>query len=60
MISSNKNNLLLTSSADQTHRLYRWSAETMEEMWVNSIPEDTPTSVDWLAENKFISGFSKR
>lgn len=60
MASNQRNSLLLTSSADQTHKLFRWSAEEMVGLWESSTGEDTPTSVDWLGEEKFVSGFVGR
>jgi WD40 repeat protein len=60
LAANEKRSLLLTSSADQSHKLLRWSAEGMEEVWTNRLSMDTPTSIDWIGDTRFVSGFVNR
>ena len=49
--------MLLTSSADQTLNLLRVGEKGLERGWRQRIEGDTPTVVEWMADNRFLSGF---
>ena len=48
---------MLTSSADQSLSMMKVTEKGLESMWKETIQEDTPTVVEWMAENRFLSGF---
>lgn len=59
MAANTKHSLLVTSSADSTHKLIRYGGEGLVEVWRTKL-EEVPTAVEWLAENRFISGNSRK
>ena len=52
-----KKRVLLTSSADQTLNLLRVGEKGLEKGWRQRIDNDTPTVVEWMTDNRFLSGF---
>jgi WD40 repeat protein len=52
-----KRGLLLTSSADQSFCLFRNSKQGLETLWRSRVEENTPTVVEWVADNRFATGF---
>lgn len=56
----NKNkSVLLTASADQSHKMLRYGPETFQ--LISEIShKDGLTSVEWLTDSRFVSGFAQR
>ncbi|CAM6006145.1 unnamed protein product [Sphagnum balticum] len=56
LIANEKRGILVTSSADETHKVIRCGGAELEEVGVIE-SGDVPTSIDWIGEGKFVSGF---
>ena len=60
MALNEKRGLLLTSSADQTLNLLKINGNSLESSWKAKIEDDTPTVVEWMGDNRFLSGFRSK
>lgn len=52
-----KEGLLVTSSSDRSHKIVCTRNGLQEQVCLQVSNEDTPTAMDWLGDNKFVSGY---
>ena len=60
MAYNEKRGLLVTSSADQSFGMLRINGKGLDRVWTATNKNDTPTAVEWMGDNRFLSGFVRR